>query len=135
MLPVGVQAAGGLAAAFDDVAREAAGREQVEVVRRHAEFVHEHAERDGGVDAAAGDDDLRTCIERSLHRPCAEIRVGGEHAFGQRGAALQFAQGVVVPGAVAAAAGDVVAAHHGDLQCNALLGGQGRECIGHSLAG
>ena len=43
--PVGVQAACRLAAAFDDVAGEAARGEPVEVVGGPAELVHQHAER------------------------------------------------------------------------------------------
>ena len=62
--PVGVQAAGGLAAAFDDVAGEAARGEPVEVVGRPAELVHQHAERHRAVDAAAGDDDVGARVQR-----------------------------------------------------------------------
>ena len=63
-LPVGVQAAGRLAAAFDDVAGEAAGGQPVVVVGPPAELVHQHAERDRAVDAAAGDDDVGARVQR-----------------------------------------------------------------------
>ena len=122
-LPVGVQPARGLAAAFDDVSGQAALRQSVVVVRVPAEFVHQRAQRDGAVHASAGDHDLRARGQGLADGQRAEVRVGREEPGGQRRAALQFGD------AFLAQSGHkrhhVVALHHGDFQVQALLGGQG----------
>ncbi len=97
------------------------------------EFMHEHAERDGRVDAAAGDDHLRARIERGLYRACAEVGIGGEHAFRQRRAALQFAHWRLRLAQLRQQGRHVVAAHHRNLQRDALFGGECRQCVGAAL--
>ena len=52
--------------------------------------MHQHAQRDGAVYAAAGDDDLRTRVQRLLDGRGTQVGIGAEQAFGQRRTTLQF---------------------------------------------
>ena len=52
--------------------------------------MHQHAQRDGAVDTAAGDDDLRARVQRLLDGGGAQVGVGAEQALGQGCAGLQF---------------------------------------------
>ncbi len=124
-LPVGVQPAGGLAAALDDVAGEAAAREPVVVVAGPAELVHQHAQRHRRVDAAPGDHHLRARVERGTDRRCAEIRVGAQHSLRQRRPAVHLAHAFVAQRRQQRH--HVVALDHRDAQFDALLGRQRRE--------
>ena len=64
-LPVGEQAAGGLAAALDDVAAQGAGSKTVEVYRCPGEGMDERAQRHRRIDAAAGDHHVGALGERA----------------------------------------------------------------------
>ena len=121
-IPVGVQPAGGLAAALDDVAGETAAREPVVVVVGPAELVHQHAQRHRRVDAAPGDHHLRARVERGADRRRAEIRIGAQHLLRQRRPAMHLVH------ALLAQRGQqrhhVVAFDHRDPQFDALRCGQ-----------
>jgi hypothetical protein len=62
VLPIGEQAAGGLRSALEQVAREAALSELVEILGAPAELVDQRTERKRRVDATTGDDDVRARI-------------------------------------------------------------------------
>ena len=78
-----MQSAGGLRAAFDDVAGEAAGGQQIVVGRRPAELVDQRAERHRAVDAAAGNDDVGARVERLRDGEGAEVGIGAEDALAE----------------------------------------------------
>lgn len=123
LFPVGVQAAGRLAAALDDVAGEAAGGQQVEVVVGPAEFVHQRPQRHGAVDAASGDHHLGTGRQRGGDRRGAEVGVGAQHLLGQGVAAEHVLDAALAHGRHLRA--DVVAFDHGDAQRDAFGFGHG----------
>ncbi|MNN01812.1 hypothetical protein D3C81_1144400 [compost metagenome] len=118
-LPVGMQPAGGLAAALDDMARQAALRQPVIVVRLPAELVHQHAQRDRAVDAAAGNHDLRALVERLADRQCAQVGVGADQLLRKRLPLLQVVDAGLAQ--LAELRHDVVALHHRDPHRHALL--------------
>ena len=84
LLPVREVAAGGLAAAFDQMPGERAGGEAVPVLGRPAELVDQRAQGHGAVDHAAGDDDIGARIQRRRDRERAEVGVGTRQLRGQR---------------------------------------------------
>ena len=105
--PVGEQAAGALGTAFDDVAGQAAAGE---LVRR---------QRDGAVDHAPRDDDVRTGGQGSGNRLRAQVGVDAEERGRQWGTAAHFmhAGGTQLFHPVR----QVVAFDDGDLHRDALL--------------
>jgi hypothetical protein len=117
-LPVGVVAAGGLRAAFDQVPGQAALRELVEVVGRPAEVRDQRRQRHRAVHAAAGDDDVGARGKRRRDRERAEVGVGAHHLGRERRAGEHLLR------AGRAQRLDlrhqVVAEHRGDLQLHAL---------------
>ena len=84
-MPVGEVAAGGLRAAFQDMADQAAGTEPVVIVRGPAEFMHQNAERQRAVGATAGDDDVGARGESGCDRQRAEIGVCSQELGRQAG--------------------------------------------------
>jgi hypothetical protein len=122
VFPVGVQAAGRLAAALDDVAGQAAGSQQVEVGSGPAELVHQRPQRHRAVDAASGDHHLGTGRERGGDRQRAEIGVGAQHLLGQGFAAEHVLDAARAQGRHLRA--DVVALDHRDAQRDACRLGQ-----------
>jgi hypothetical protein len=130
LLPVGEEAARGLRPAFEQVADQAAGGEAIVVIGGPTELVHQDAEGQGAVDAAAGDDDVGAQIEGSGNRYRAEIGICRGQGAWQRGAGdplkrALFAQGVQL-------AHQVVAFDDGDPQRHAQLG---RCCLQRQFAG
>jgi len=130
VLPVGEQPARGLAAAFDDVAGQAATRQRVVIGGRPAKGIHQHAQRHRRIDAAAGDDDLRTRVQRGLDRQRAQVGVGGQHPGRQRRAALQLAHRRLGAAQLVDQRAHVVARDHGDLHRHAQFGRQRAQRVG-----
>src|SRR5438477_2415810 len=64
-------------------------RQAIEVVAGPTELVHQRAERNRAVDAAAGDDDLRALVERLLDRQRAQVSIGADQLIGQLARAVQ----------------------------------------------
>ena len=82
--PVGESAAGHLRRTFEQMARQRAGRQQIEIVRAPAEFVDQRPERHGAVDGAAGDDDVGPGRQRGGDREAAGIGHQAVDAIGTR---------------------------------------------------
>ena len=112
-VPVGMQPAGGLATAFDDVAGQAARGEAVEIVCGPAELVHQRAQRHRAVDAAPGDHHLRPGIERARDRPRAEIGIGRQQPRRQRLTGIHVARAAIAQ--LIHYRHQVVTQHHRDL--------------------
>ena len=131
VLPVGVQAARGLAAALDEMPGQAARGQQVVVLRRPAELVHQRPERHRAVHAPAGDDDVSPFGQRTRHGQRAQVGVGAEHALRQGLPAHH------VPRSGRAQLGQqrahVIAQHHGNARLQAQAVGQGAQRIGAAL--
>ena len=132
-VPVGMQAASGLATAFDDVAGQAARRQGVVIRRGPAKLVHQHAQRHCRVHAATGDDHLGTGIQRGLDWQSTQIGVGGQHLRWQCRTALQLAHRVCGLAQLRQQRQHVVAQHHGNCQGHAQLGGQCCQCRSATL--
>ena len=110
---------GALRAALDDVARHDAGREQVAIGFGPAEAVDHGGQRQRGVGAAAGDDDIRAGGEGIGQRERAEVGVRAQHAVAdteEQLAGIEVAQFATLGEQLVDAGEDVVAQHHGDLQ-------------------
>jgi hypothetical protein len=90
-LPVGEHTTGGLRAALEHVADQAAGGQQVVLVGPPSELVHEDAQPQRAVGAAARDDDVGTLAQRRGDGQCAKIGVGREQPLGRRLARDPFA--------------------------------------------
>ena len=84
--PICVQSSSRLAAAFDDVTRQAAAGQSVVIIRRPTEFVDQRTERHGAVDPAPGDDDVSASRKGARDRQRPEIRVGAQNICRRRGA-------------------------------------------------
>jgi len=124
LAPVGEIAAGGLGPAFDEVAGERTGGQQVVVVRLPAEGVDAAGERERAVGAAAGNHDVRTFAQSLCDRERAEIGVDGLHrgGVGKRVAREHLAHAGRCK--FCCARQEIVALHNGDLKRKALCGDQ-----------
>jgi hypothetical protein len=116
--PVGVVAAGGLRAALDQVAGQAAWRQLVQVVGFPVEAGDQRRQRHRAVDAAAGDDDVGAGGQRRGDREGAEVGVGAHHLGREGGAGEHLGRARGAHGLDLRH--QVVAQHGGDLQVHAL---------------
>ena len=83
VLPIGVQPAGGLATALDDVTGQTAARQLMKVVLLPAKRVDERPQGGGAVHAAAGDDDVGPRVQSLGDRPSAQVGIRAQHFLGQ----------------------------------------------------
>ena len=91
--PVGEDSAGGLDAALDHVARQAAAGQFVQVVRLPAELGNQRAERERAVDTATGDHDVGALPQCLGDRKRPEVGIGADELE------RQLAPGLQVPAA------------------------------------
>ena len=126
--PVGEEATGGLRRALEQMADQAAGREQVVVVNGPAEVVHQRPERQGAVDASACDDDVCALRQRRRDGLGTEVGVETGHALRECGAGKHFAHTGLTQRRLLLA--QIVTLHHHDAQRNAgrLRRGAQRAC-------
>ncbi len=90
LVPVGVNAAGRLRAAFQDVTDQAAGGEPVVVVGLSSRTRASGCRARARYRAAAGDHDVGAAVERGRNRQRTEIGIGGEQPRRQRLAGRQL---------------------------------------------
>ena len=131
VLPIGVQAPRGLAAAFNDVPGQTAAGEQVVILWAPIKFVHQRPQRHGTVHPASGDHNVCPFGQRTGHRHCAQIGIGRQHLGGQGIAAVHVAGVRIAQGGQLRA--DVVAEHHRNFWAQAHAVGQGLQRIGAAL--
>ena len=133
ILPVGVQAARRLAAAFKNVTSQAARRKQVIVGDRPVEGVHQRTQRHRRIHAAPGDHDLGASIQRGLDRQGAQVGIGRQHLGWQGRAALKLLYRRLSRAQRCELRHHVVAGDHGDVDIDAQLRRQGAQGVGAAL--